>query len=301
MLLSLLACGHAPTSFTPTPTDAPTDTAAPPTLDSDPGVDTDTDTDVVVPVSSGCAVSSTAVDCPHQTTSIPGAASAPRDVHHAVPRGTPPAAGWPVAMLFQGSFFPAETFFAGEEGDVFGGFHQARLTAQLLDAGYAVIAPNAHMDGGLFWDTNIPPYSGNWSGCPDDVFLTNVFAAIDAGTFGPLDSSQMVATGISSGGYMTSRMAVSYRGRFRALAIQSGSYATCGGSLCIVPDLPADHPPTLFVHGRLDVVVPLFTTEGYRTRLADQGTAFDVLIDDNAGHNWFAGGPEAIVAWFETH
>lgn len=297
MLLFLLACGSAPTSFTPEVTDRPEDTDA----DTDPVADTDLPVDTAVPTSSGCLVSSTEVVCPHQTTSIAGANGVDRDVHHAVPAGTPPAGGWPVALLFQGSFFPAETFFEGAEGDLFGGLYQARLTSLLLDAGYAVLAPNAHQNGTLFWDTNIPPWSGSWSGCPDDVFLTNIFAAIDAGTFGPLDSGSMVASGISSGGYMTSRMAVSYPGRFRALAIQSGSYATCGGSLCIVPELPADHPPTLFVHGRLDVVVPLFTTEPYRNRLADQGTAFDTRIDDTAGHNWFSGGPEAIVQWFQTH
>jgi len=67
------------------------------------------------------------------------------------------------------------------------------------------------------------------------------------GIFGHLNNKNKFATGISSGGCMTSRMAVSYEGEFRALAIAAGSYATCGGILCVIPIfLPRDHPPTLF-------------------------------------------------------
>merc|ERR1712013_958838 len=95
--------------------------------------------------------------------------------------------------------------------------------------------------------------------------LTHIFKKIEAGSFGPLDISNMHATGISSGGYMTSRMAFSYPGRFRSLAIQSGSYFYCAGPICANPKngLPKDHPPTLFLHGDLDPIVPGFTERKY--------------------------------------
>jgi len=116
------------------------------------------------------------------------------------------------------------------------------------------------------------------------------------GMFGYLDYKRKFATGISSGGYMTSRMAVSYAGsfifsflffkkkknshfnslllnillgEFLSLAVAAGSYATCAGPLCVVPNLPLNHPPTLFLHGGLDPIVPQFTMETYADKLTE--------------------------------
>jgi poly(3-hydroxybutyrate) depolymerase len=113
---------------------------------------------------------------------------------------------------------------------------------------------------------------------------------------------RLYATGISSGGYMTSRMAVSYAGMFRALAIASASYATCLGAVCSVPSvLPGDHPPTLFLHGTIDTIVPIETMRPYHERLEAQGIATDVDEDPTAGHQWLDDSPERITAWFEAH
>lgn len=54
---------------------------------------------------------------------------------------------------------------------------------------------------------------GLWHTAPDATLLTNLFAAAKAGTFGPIDLDHLHATGISSGAYMTSRMAFSYEVR----------------------------------------------------------------------------------------
>jgi len=80
----------------------------------------------------------------------------------------------------------------------------------------------------------VPPSSILWAGCSDDVLVHALLDAMTAGTFGPLDASRRYEMGFSSGGFMTSRMAVSYPGIFRALAVASASYATCGAS-CSVP------------------------------------------------------------------
>ena len=124
---------------------------------------------------------------------------------------------------------------------------------------------------------------GQWPTAPDATMLTNLFAAAKAGTFGPIDLDHLHATGISSGAYMTSRMAFSYevrwagdvahhvvarqggkirvlttcrvlhgQGKFRSLAIESGSFDYCGGPLCAAPlpgGFPKNHPPTLFLQG----------------------------------------------------
>lgn len=129
--------------------------------------------------------------------------------------------------------------------------------------------------------------------------MLEIFERIEDGDFGPLDSTSLFATGISSGGYMTSRMAVSYPGRFRALAIHSASYATCSGPLCSVPeDLPADHPPALFLHGELDPTVPVATMRAYADALSAQGTPVETVIDPAGGHEWIAEAPIEIPAWF---
>ena len=101
---------------------------------------------------------------------------------------------------------------------------------------------------------------------------------------------------------MTSRMAVSYPGVFKALAINSASYATCLGILCIVPkDLPADHPPTLFIHGNLDVVVPLFTMKAYYNQLKEQGIETEQIVVRGKGHQPMKVSPKAIVSWFDQY
>jgi dipeptidyl aminopeptidase/acylaminoacyl peptidase len=93
-------------------------------------------------------------------------------------------------------------------------------------------------------------------------------------------------------------MAVSYPGKFRALAIQSASYATCSGALCTVP---GDLPPTLFLHGERDDIVPIGTAEDYRSRLQALGVETMMLRDPQAGHEWLPQAPSAIAAWFAAH
>jgi poly(3-hydroxyoctanoate) depolymerase len=253
-------------------------------------------------VASRCTASAKEVSCPYEQQSLPAQSGIPRDVLWQVPLGTPPGEGWPVVILFQGSFYGPPMMFEGAASGPHGVYHLALTVKALLDAGYAVLAPFAHADGTTFWDTNVPPWSIAWSTAPDHAFMLSILESISAGSFGPLNDSRMYATGISSGGYMTSRMAVSYQGKFRALAIHSASYATCSGPLCVVPDtLPSDHPPTLFLHGEADLVVPISTMKAYNARLVSEGKETRVVVDPGAGHDWLAVGPEEVVAWFDGH
>jgi predicted esterase len=97
-------------------------------------------------------------------------------------------------------------------------------------------------------------------------------------------------------------MVVSYPGTFRALAIQSGSYATCLGPFCEIPsELPSDHPPTLFLHGDADGTVPVDTAIAYRDALEAQGIETESIIDMGIGHAWLERAPEAITQWFLAH
>jgi dipeptidyl aminopeptidase/acylaminoacyl peptidase len=69
-----------------------------------------------------------------------------------------------------------------------------------------------------------------------------------------------------------------------------------------VPDaLPADHPPTLFLHGQQDLTVPISTAQTYYNKLMANGIETEMITDPNAGHEWLFVAPEEITCWFLTH
>lgn len=250
--------------------------------------------------SSVCSVTPTNITCAHQVLMLADATGM-REVAYATPLGSPPAAGWPAVVYFQGSFVPGHGAFAATSSDAFGMYWLTATIARLLDDGYAVVAPDAQSAGSTFWQTNIPPYAQAWSGCSDDVLMQNLFAALGTAKFGAIDTSHLYAMGISSGGFMTSRMAVSYAGRFRALADHSGSYATCSATCTVPTPLPSDHPPTLFLHGDADTIVPMTSVQPYLDALQAEGHETKLVTDADAGHQWLPAGPDAISAWFKAH
>ena len=223
-----------------------------------------------------------------------------RRIYWNAPPNEPAPLGLPVVILFQGSLFgPSMTWGTSlaKATTPFGGYYQVALVAKLLESRFIVVQPEAQ--GGLFWNTN---NGSNYDTSPDSVFIPQLLAEIEKGTFGKADKTRLYATGISSGGYMTSRMAVSYAERFRALAIQSGSYATCLGALCSVPTvLPADHPPTLFLHGGADTTVPIATAQDYYRKLQAQGIEAKFVEDPAASHQWLDSAPEQVTRWFLDH
>lgn len=240
-----------------------------------------------------CSFYDSKVNCPPIITPLLG-----RDVYWQFPSSPAPAAGFPAVVIYQGSFFaPSGAWGEVPSSALFNGFQQARLHALLLEHGFTVITPSAA--GGVAWQTN----SGlSWDSTSDKTFIDGMLAGMRTGTFGPIDMTHLFAAGISSGGYMTSRMAVSYPGVFRALIIHSGSYATCAGFVCVLPTmLPARHPPTRFLHGRGDLTVPLYTAEAYEQALTAQGFETDMVIDDAAGHEWLSIAPERILEWVQAH
>jgi hypothetical protein len=239
---------------------------------------------------SRCTVTETSASCEHNEHTIGG-----RLVYSQVPMGDAPEAGWPTVVVYQGSIYGPTVTWTGDASMPFGGLNQVKLQAMLLDHGFMVIAPAAE---GIAWNTNFPGYDIS----SDSRFIPLLIEEIGSGTFGPANTDRLYATGISSGGYMTSRMAVSYAGTFRALAIESGSYATCSNNACLIPNpLPSDHPPTLFLHGRNDLAVPIGTAEAYKAQLDMQGVETAMVVDETVGHQWLKVAPQEITCWFLTH
>lgn len=256
--------------------------------------------DAAHPDGASCEGDEAHLACAHETV-VFGAAASRREVHVQVPLGEPPEQGWPVAVLFQGSLYSGETFWEADRDDPFGGWWQVVLVRDLLDAGFAVLTPEAQGGGRTWWDTNVLPWSWAWERSEDHRLMLALLDAVADGTLGPLDADRLYAAGISSGGYMTSRMAEAYPGRFHALAIQSASWATCSGALCVLPgELPAAHPPTLFLHGERDTVVPIGTMRRYADALDEDGVEVREVTDADEGHAWLEAAPGEIVGWFAS-
>jgi dienelactone hydrolase len=253
---------------------------------------------------SRCEVTALTLTCTHQSTTIYTGFTGlvPREVQWQVPLGEPPAGGWPAAIVFQGSIFTAELFWVVLDVETLGFWNQGMLTKTLLDSGFAVITPEAHLGGFTAWETNVPPMSVAWETAEDDQLMLDLFEEIEIGGFGPIDPQRLYATGISSGGYMTSRMDEAYRERFNALAIHSASWATCAGPVCEVPDdLDAGHLPTMFLHGTADPIVPMSTMLPYRDALDALGVETATVLGEGVEHAWLDEAPAAIVGWFQEH
>lgn len=301
IFLGTISCGGSTTAETTFAEDAAAevvDTGEPVVVDSA-APDTRVE-DVAADVATGsrCTVTESTVSCTHHVTPLLAGPGVIREVYWQTPLTPMPAGGHPAVIVFQGSFGgPALTWSTLSKSTPFGGFYQGVLHARLLDKGFTVIAPSAA--AGSVWQSNT---GAIWETTTDSVFMRGLLDAIAKGTYGAVDAKRLYATGVSSGGYMTSRMAVSYAGKFRALAIQSGSYATCLGAICNVPDaLPADHPPTLFLHGEKDATVPIATMTPYFDKLKARGVATEKAIDPAAAHEWLSVAPERITAWFVAH
>jgi predicted esterase len=251
------------------------------------------------PGGGACTITDQTALCPSKSIVSITNGTDTRRIYWNTPADGPPAGGWPAVVLYQGSIYgPSLSWDVSlPKSTGFGGYFQVVLIAKLLESGFTVIQPEAQ--GGLAWNTND---GSNYDASPDAVFIPELLAEMASEKFGPINMSRLYATGISSGGYMTSRMAVSYPGRFRALAIESGSYATCLGPICMIPSvLPADHPPTLILHGDADTIVPVSTAKAYYDALVSNGIEAKFIEDPTAGHQWLEVAPSAVTSWFLSH
>ncbi|MBL8956937.1 MAG: hypothetical protein JNK82_39555 [Myxococcaceae bacterium] len=224
-----------------------------------------------------------------------------RKVHWQIPAGEAPATGWPAVITFHGSFTGTGPHWEAKDGDKWGAYRAAQTTKALLERGYAVLTPESIHGGAWYWNSNVVGYAENWGIAPDHEMMVELLALMKEGKPAPFDLSRLYATGISSGGYMTSRMAISYEGQFKALAVHSASFAKCGGSICSVPELPATHPPTLLLHGEQDSIVPVSTMRAYEAQLTAQGLEVSAQVSATAGHEWLEAAVSRVPDWFDAH
>jgi hypothetical protein len=241
--------------------------------------------------------------------------STKRHVRWQVPEGTPPSGGWPVAFYYNGTVSATSALvnpFVATKSASYGFIYLPQIIHELLDdpAGtgkkYAVIAAEAPNNFGTeYWDTN---GFSSYTSTGDYCFLPDLFSEVAGGSYGAASQynmSKRYAFGISSGGYNTSRMAVTFNGNntWKALAIVSASYATCSGSNCSIPNtLPSNHPPTKFWHGTSDYTVPISTMRAYYNKLVAQGIQTE-KVEGSWGHQFTAQdlGSSGVQNWFNRH
>lgn len=231
------------------------------------------------------------IDCPVLKSQVGG-----REVLWYVDDSPSEAVKKPLVILSQGSWFPVE--FSRSRYLPFGGFHEVRLIQKLLDAGFIVVAPRAI--GKIAWTTNVT--LRDYQNSLDYKFFKVLFQEIAANTFSEADLERVYATGVSSGGYNSSRLAHAFPQKIKALAIQSASYSDCLGPICDIPtDLGLNHPPTLFLHGQKDIAVPVSSAKAYYDQLLQLGVETEMFVDIKARHGWLKESPELIVDWFQKY
>ncbi len=234
-----------------------------------------------------------------------------RPVRWQVPEGTPPSGGWPVAFYYAGTqLTDVDNAFIHTMSQPFGQGYVPHIIRELLDAPnggrkYAVIVPDPPASSGSYqyWHTNvIYPYSAS---CDYD-FFPDFFGEISGGSYGAASQynlNKRYAFGISSGGFNSSRMAVTFNGSslWKALGIVSASYATCSYA-CSVPTLPSNHSPTKFWHGQNDGIVPLTSMYAYYNKLGAQGLT-RAKLEHPGGHEFTVDslGASGIKAWFDLY
>ncbi|HUQ40294.1 MAG TPA: hypothetical protein VM030_09075 [Acidimicrobiales bacterium] len=241
----------------------------------------------------------------------------PRTVRWQVPDGTPPAGGWPVAFYFAGTQ-PTDTSsaFSRNYGEAYGVEYEPQILHELLDdpsgtgKRYAVLVADPPATGGWVqaWHTNtVFPYSAS---C-DNQFFPDFFGEIKSGSYGPASQYNMnrrYAYGISSGGFNSSRMAVTFNSgtgnanTWKALGIVAASYATCAYTCSSVPTLPTNHPPTKFWHGTNDGTVLISGMRNYYDKLV-QGGFTTAKVEHTLGHQFTSHdlGTTGIKNWFDRY
>lgn len=95
------------------------------------------------------------------------------------------------------------------------------------------------------------PTQANRAGINDVAFVNKICSYMEENY--PVDKQKVYATGISNGGFMTSRLGCELSNRLAATAIVSGTMEADS----VAPGCHPTHPlPVLYIHGTADPIVP---------------------------------------------
>jgi predicted esterase/predicted secreted protein len=227
-----------------------------------------------------------------------------RKVYLAMPKGDCPEKGWQVAILLHGRGQTPGVWF-GEgllaQGD------QKLFPPLILESGLVVMAPEAlepFEKGIRQWDFfhKILPNS------KDLTFFNALFQWMQGNRDIKFDLSKIYVIGISSGGFMASRLAQVFPENWEGIVVIAAGNAD---SFPRIPSFPIDnnplshklsseHPPTLIIHGDKDRIIPFAYGERYYQDLKQAGVNTEMLVMTNEGHRWPAQFHENIIQWLQA-
>lgn len=179
---------------------------------------------------------------------------------------------------------------------------QGRFVDEALEKGYAIISPDSIEP--LCPDVKQWDYTENSTDFELFDYIFNwIWFRED------LDADNVYVTGISIGGFMSSRLANHYGRNIKAIAIHSGGNAdhvfVSPSNKCYIEynfnnnKISPDHARTLIIHGTNDTIIPYEVAIAYYNALKEAGTGVKLIPKENAGHTWFEDYNKYIFDWFE--
>jgi len=219
-----------------------------------------------------------------------------RQFYYKKPSGSGP---FPVIIVLHGRAQDADVWLNSSKA-------QGQFVSYALSEGYAIIAPDSVepiCPGVKQWDYTRTTDS------VDLPFFDKIFEWIDDNS--QLNSNRIYVAGISSGGFMTSRLALYFPTKIKAVAIHSAGNAdkVSFDSECntnfdeSIPTVSSDHPPTLLIHGENDNIVPYLMGQKYYQGLQNAGIEANMLSQTTCTicHRWFSEYDDDILDWFNKH
>ena len=212
--------------------------------------------------------------------------------------------GYPIIFLFHGSVQHAFSWIVGINK---WNKNQMSFTQEALDMGYFIVSLESQRPfvyGPRAWDI----FNKNISENTDLQYVIDVISWLETSTL-DVDTDNLFCTGLSSGAFMCSRIAISCETLFNAIAPNSGGHADCFiitkkgpvFNLTDPYDISQNHPPTLILHGKQDRLIPVECAVSYYNDLLNAGIDTKILIHPDEGHIWLDMYNRNILQWFNTY
>jgi poly(3-hydroxybutyrate) depolymerase/predicted secreted protein len=226
-----------------------------------------------------------------------------RQVYSVHPEGKPPAKGWQVIILLHGRGQGGGAWFG--EGLLSMG-EQKTFPQEALRANYAILAPDSGetpRSGVRQWDCMHRVVERS----EDLLFFRDLLSWVKKNDWARLDAGRVYVAGISSGGFMASRLAHAFPAQIRAVCIVSAGNADSvkiGRNLASIFDfsatqtISASHPPALILHGTADRLVPVDMGRRYFHDLQAAGVRVRYEEIPGGRHGWHAAFNKLILEWF---
>ncbi|MFH1837900.1 MAG: alpha/beta fold hydrolase, partial [Candidatus Kuenenbacteria bacterium] len=226
---------------------------------------------------------------------------------------------FPIIIVLHGGGQDAKDWFVNNNSP-----GQVEFVKKALIKGYAVIAPDSetpNYSNCTIKDTKQWYYEKDWQNSSDYTFFNQIIPWINNQNI--FNSNRVYATGISSGGFMSSRLARFFgTPKIKAIAVRSAGDAdsithedrsnmklcsdgnnpfpaSCGPIFNDVnSSINTNHSPTLIIHGSKDGTVPIESANHYYDELTSANIATTKKVKPLGCHTWFDDYDQEILDWF---